>query len=184
MELSLKVQHGPKSPMEAMAEVSSLEFMFTISSRHSTLGSHSQPTAGFHIKRGLSLDISFKLKPASCSVYNYVPEFLALKKGALIFAGWSCQCHQISLMTSFSIMPHKEQDNICMTYLDKQARVLHLPTQGPREGVCQTHWNSLETQQWGCSSLFRSSTLEDVLSISKSCGGLFHARFFHPRTIY
>lgn len=73
--------------MEAMVEVLSLEFMFTISSRHSILGSHSQPKNGFHIKGGLSLDISFKLKPVSCSVYDYVLEFLALKKGALIFAG-------------------------------------------------------------------------------------------------
>ena len=46
--------------MEAIVEVLSLEFIFTVSSRHSTLRSHSQPKNGFHIKRGLSVDIDFK----------------------------------------------------------------------------------------------------------------------------
>lgn len=72
--------------MEAVVQVLSLEFMFNICSKDSTLGSHSQPESGFHIKRRSSLDISFKLKPASCSVYDYVLDFLALKKGALVFA--------------------------------------------------------------------------------------------------
>lgn len=41
--------------MEAMVQVLSLEFMFTICSKDSTLGSHSQPENGFHIKEGYLL---------------------------------------------------------------------------------------------------------------------------------
>ena len=49
-------------------------------SRPSTIASHFQLEKGFHKKRELSVDIAFKLRPASCSGYNCILESLALEK--------------------------------------------------------------------------------------------------------
>ena len=69
-----------KTQWKSLMRSSHLSSYLLFSSKPSTIGSHFQLEKGFHKKRGLSVDITFTLRPASWSGCNCILESLALEK--------------------------------------------------------------------------------------------------------
>ena len=100
---------NPENSLEVIDKVLSL----SSSSKPSTIGSHFQPEKGFHKKRGLSVDITFKLRPASCSGYNCILESLALEKTSPDFSrAVIVDDFKYALQHPFPLLPHTEYDII------------------------------------------------------------------------